>query len=70
MIQAMDEEQSQEVPDLRRQRSLLEQDEKRLQWLLESKFATPQFKEKAQADLAAVQEDLKRVRAQLEGPGA
>jgi hypothetical protein len=62
----MEEAQSQRVTELKRQRSLLEQDEKRLRWLLESKFATPKFKEKAQADLAAVHEDLKRVRAELE----
>lgn len=64
----MEEAENQGVTDLGKQRSLLQQDEKRLLWLLESKFATPQFKEKAQADLAAVQEDLKRVTAQIEGP--
>jgi hypothetical protein len=70
MIPGMEEAQSQRVTELKRQLSLLEQDEKRLRWLLESKFATPKFKGKTQADLAAVHKDLKRVRAELGGSGA
>jgi hypothetical protein len=61
----MEEAQSQRVTELKRQRSLLEQDEKRLRWLIDSKFASARFKERTQADLAAVHEDLKRVDADL-----
>lgn len=61
----MEEADSQKVADLKRQLSQLEQDEKRLELLIDSKSASPNSKENAQADLAAVREDLKVVRADL-----
>jgi hypothetical protein len=70
MIHGMEEGESTRVTELKRQRSLLELDEKRLGWLLGSKFATAKFKEKAHADLASVQEDLKRISAELAASGA
>lgn len=55
----VEETRSNRVVELKREIALLQQDEKRLQWLLASKFPTGIFRRQAQRDLEVALEKLK-----------